>query len=385
MKKIVAAILAAALFTTLYSCQKIDKDVTGEVQTDVGNESKNDQNENTPSQTDKETGTAPEAKNALTLIQEIGANVTETDPETKTTAQDFLSALMVCDGAKLSEFAGGTPEQYESLKGVKIAGFTLQSFDFSDEFKNKLNSEGRYIGYGDMYIATMDVTESNNDKFTVGTNNLLLAISNDNASGYPVCCFRQFEKAKDSYIIMNDQDKYDIFIDQFSSLGAMALPAGRSEAAGLDLSESAHLITHLCNIFTEQQPPYSMNEVNSFISRAFDGNKGIGTSAAELWTSYYRNTHSDETFDFSSYVDMDKKMFGCSLGHGGKTMVYNISEKTSDTSGKTIVCDYYADFAELTRTKTLTYHFDNEKAGFPCLYGIDTQIFSDYETASISV
>ena len=383
MKKILT-IAAMILCLCFVSCIKKGEEITGDKFEDIENiTQKDDAAGNLPVQENEKDDILPKT-DALSEIQKISGTLKFEESLNDDIANEFVLAIKNKDTKALSQFCGGESEYFDFLNDTQIIEYVILPFEIP---KENINTEfGYYVDYASHYVVNLKyISDTNNDLFPKGQGEKLfyLQIDEYNPFGNAVCAFVPFEDAVENVYSKEIDDKALSFCDMFlQSLTLETLKEGRNDAVGFDLTNEVHFITHLVVDFTDKLPPYSLNEINEFVSKTFDENKGITKENIALWASAREYELSLDMSDDSIYSDLDKKILGCSYAHGGNTVMYDVTDDKKDGNDREITIVCYSDFAKITKSKKLTFYFD--KSGeYPKLLGVEQKSFNDNKIASM--
>ena len=121
-------------------------------------------------------------------------------------------------------------------------------------------------------------------------------------------------------------------------------------------------------------PPYTLDEINDYISCAFDG----ATEIAEHIIDY-------GAWLYSSELPVDDRMFGCSAAHGLATAEHKIIDIKSEGNSRIYTVDVYADYSNFAKAHKLIYYFDLYEDSIPKLTMIELRENTYRETAVNSI
>lgn len=363
------------------SCTKKGEEITGDKLEDIENITQKDKEDTTnlPLQSDENDDILPKT-DALSEIQKISGTLRFVESENDEIVNNFVLALKNKDTKALSEFCGGESEYFDFINDANILEYVILPFEIAE--KDRDQNKGDYISYASHYAVNLKYeSKTDNLLFDKGAGEKLFYLQ---AGLYnPICAFVPFEEVLDSIYVKQENDETLIFCDMFlSSITCAKLENGKNDACGFDLTNDVHFVTHLMASLTQELPPYSFNQVNTFLAETFDGNKGISVQNIPDWASTRAYELDIDFSDESVYSNFDKKMLGCSYAHGGNVVMYRvISDQTnSDDREITILC--YSDFAKITKSKKLTFYFD-ESGEYPKLLGVEQKSFNDNKIASM--
>ncbi len=384
MKKVF--LISVLIFSLCFmSCTKTGQEITGDKIQDIENITQNDENvQKLPEQNNENDDILPKT-DALSEIQKISGTLKFSETQNDETANSFVLAIKDKDINALSQFCGGESRYFDFLSDTQIIEYVILPFEIQ---KENINVElGYYIDWASHYAVNLKYSSNtNNDLFDKGQGEKLfyLQIGEYSGFGYPVGAFVPFEKAQEN---MYSKDKLDMtlrFVDMFSeSYAFRSLQEGRNDAEGFDFSEDVHFVTHLMADFTENYPPYSLNQINGFLGKTFEQNKGISTKDIPLWAQAREYELSLNLKDEFLYSNFDEQILGCSYGHGGLSVMYDVLEDEANDGSREVSVVYYSDFAKITKVKKVTFHFD-ESGEYPLLLGVEVENFNSNKIASMS-
>lgn len=288
------------------------------------------------------------------LINSVGGIKCE-NGETYEAALEICTALIEKDYNKLSEFTMGIPEYYSFLDEIEFSGFEIFPFAFTEEKKQSILDSGKYPVYGETYLAVFGVDSGENEYFKNGENLFYLSVYYGGYYEMEVT-FAPFEQIEE--LISEGSEYVEYFIDEFISLNSSMINDGTNLAESFDFSDNPHLITHLMvkSGLYNMNPPFSLDEINDYIARAFAKNKGISLESAEL-----RWKHSLYESD-----DPNQK-YGCSYAHGGSATELTILDVRRDGGNMEVDVQIYCDFAHFAKAVKLTFVFSNADDVIPQL------------------
>lgn len=338
----------------------VNSDAPADVKTDADISAQAPNPEDVPEKEQNVSQNGTLARKAIADMGAVESDGTEFDAD----AQRFLEALKNKDMGTVAGFTGGEAEYYSFLDDIEIAGYEIYPFGFSDEYLTRLGDEGKYYVITANYLVELDVKESSYDGFEKGKNLYYLGFEFDAGSGINLAAFVPAQKAPDCmfYEFTNDYTEY--FIGEFSAQYLSRLTDGKNFPDSFDFSRDSHLITHLMarSGRYDDYPPYSLRQINDFISESFDGNDGMFPYEIDNDMWLYR-------------MDSDKndpdKIYGCSYGHGGDSVEHDIVSVESYGEEKIYTVVIYADYSRFARAMTLIYHFDAERGDIPELEMIE--------------
>lgn len=298
------------------------------------------------------------------FIEKIGASLSEGGMYYEDAVR-LCEAVVSKDKGAFAEFTFGNDEYYDFLDRANISSYTLYPFEFSQEKIDEYTAANLYLATQDNYIVEFDVTDSNCEEFKVGKCAYYFGLEIDPIAGNMLQVFVPIERAEEKVTVSYDSDYTQMFIKEFTALYLGGLDEGRNYADSFDFSNCSHLITHLmARSPAYGEPPYTLDEVNEFISDSFDGHTGISVSNIDYgaWTS------AGKLYGNSGEPD---RIFGCSWGHGGTTMVHDIVKTETDGDRKTMTVKTYADYSKVAEAYTLVFYFAGADDDYPCLTMIE--------------
>ena len=159
------------------------------------------------------------------------------------------------------------------------------------------------------------------------------------------------------------RDYLKTFVSEFVSLYD-GITDGRNDPSDFDFmnGRGVHLITHLMarsKVYREY-PPYTLEEVNSFIMQSFENNNGI---------------EFDDDRDYDIWINgqnfEDDRMYGCSYGHGGTTAKHRIMSVQNEGNSVTVNVTVYADYSNFAKAKDMVLYFEKLDNGLLKLCGVE--------------
>lgn len=306
-----------------------------------------------------------EPKTVGDYISEFGA-YSSSGGEYTEDADIFAEAIKSANKVIVAEYTGGFDEYYSFLDHIKINSYSIYPFDFSQEQVDKVleNSELYYNHY-DYYLVDFDVAVGDGEHFKEGSNLYMMAFGQDPIAGGPLSEFVPAEKALDFIFqsMKKDLGYNYYFIREFLALYRGELFEGKNYPESFDFTDSVHLITHLmtrCSKYREY-PPYSMDEINEFISLSFDANQGLNLTEArdfENWMTGASYAVTDEDRE-------NDRLYGCSWGHGGTTAEHSFDSIEYDGENTKYSLTLYADYAHFAKSKTITVTLEEKEGTLP--------------------
>lgn len=377
-KKFAALIFALVLLLT--ACTKVpEKTVTGDVKEKtsmpevVSEDVVSDDKEDIPNVL------VPEAKNPVEeqeyqedpklvtpdhLILEIGGIITD-GGEYRDEAWDFAEALKTANKMIVAEFTGGFPEYYSFLESIRIDEYEIVPFRISDEkISEVLSDTNIYFNEYDLYLANFKVSVGDGEYFSHGDNTYLLAFGQEPMAGGILAEFVPFERALDCLFVnwQKDSEYENFFIKEFLSLYRGELYEGKNYPEAFDFKNCVHLVTHLMarsGIYREY-PPYSMEEINDFLTSSFDGNAGLSL----IDERDFENWMAGAVYSVTDEDRESERLYGCSLAHGGTTAEHTIDKVEYDGDNvKSVYISLYADYSHFIKAKNVILTVENLENG----------------------
>lgn len=378
MKKVLCFVLALCVFA-LCSCSSYkladtdnsieNKDAVTENATDSNDKEAPDTTH--AAETEKETETRDEQQKPEeekkddigTMIESLGA--TEGNGgDYFSDAELFSKCLQFRAFDIIVQYTGGTEDCYDFLNDVEIAGFKIYPIEISAEVTEQKAKEECYLTGEDMYLVEYDVTKGDGVYFKDGKNVYLMIFGIDPIAPGSLKAFVPYEQAENHiFFSIHKYSEYEsYFVKEFASLYGSKLSDGKNYPDSFDFNESVHLITHLMARSGKynEMPPYTLDEIEEFITESFDGNKGLTFTEYrdyERWVSVYPRPEGDILAKGARY-------FGCAYAHGGTTVENSIiSEEWENKYTKTVTMQLYSDYSNFARAKQLVFTFeitDNE-------------------------
>lgn len=376
-KKLLTILLAICLIILCACTKEQDKTITGDIKQDIENDEvilpENENEEKLPEveipSVDK-IEIVPEIpeekdKTAQDFIEEFSCNTTS-GGEYKEDAEIFAEAVMTANRDIVAEYTGGFEEYYKFLDNVKINGFKIYPFDFSQQYIDKvLENTDLYFSNYDMYFVDFDVKSGDGEYFHDGINTYLLAFGQDPLAGGLLSEFVPAEKTLEvSFPNWKKDMEYSTYlIREFLSLYRGELFDGKNYPEDFDFTNSVHLVTHLMARSEKYRPypPYSMDEINEFISLSFEANQGLSLTQArdfENWMTGASYAVTDEDRE-------NERLYGCSLAHGGTTAEHSFDGVEYDGDNAKYTVTLYADYAHFAKSKVVTVTLEEKENELP--------------------
>lgn len=390
MKKTLCLALALLLLVLCSCSVKRDEGITGDVKDSENAESIDDavaddgkdngEEEKEIADENKE----PELDGEIFYVAKTLANLGCKESDGGDYYEDAVSlceAVKNADKETFAQYTLGKGEYYGFLDDVKISSYTIYPFEFTDETLSSMNEKGIYPAAGDNYLVMFDVSESACDEFKEGKNFYWIGLDMEDAiAGNKLYGFMPIEKARERLTVSYNEDYAGHFIDEFSSLYFRNgnISVGRNYPDTFDFSDSSHLITHLmARSPVYGDPPYTLDEVNEFITSSFDGNEGLKMSEMELfsWTSAGKVYESDDP----------ERVYGCSWGHGGTSAEHRIVSVEDDGGRCVYTVEYFADYSNVALAKCADFYFDKLENGLLKLTMVNIYDDTGREIAIVSV
>lgn len=301
-------------------------------------------------------------------------------------ADVFSKCLQMKRLETVAHFTGGNPEYYDFLNNVEIESYKIYPVEFPSEVAEQKAQQGIYLAGEDMYLVEYDVTKGDGEYFSDGKNIYLMIFGYDPAAPGSLRAFVPCEQAnKHLFFDVNEYSEFEnYFIKEFSSLYGGMLSDGKNYPDSFDFNESVHLITHLMARSGKynEMPPYTLDEIDSFIKECFDGNKGLTFTEYrdyKRWISMYPLPEAD-------IFGEDARFFGCAYAHGGTTVENSIiSEEWKNKYTKTVTIQLYADYSKFAKAKQLEYTFEITENELPKLVLVMQNNNTGHEAAVVSV
>lgn len=322
------------------------------------------------------------------LIESFGAIPTESG-RFNSDAVAFCEAIVSANCDIIAQYTGGNCEYYDFIGNITFDGYSIQPFEYTAEKTESMIQNGKYPRADDFYLVSFDVSKSDNDSFPVGKPLYLLGFTEEAFTGFGVKVFSLVEDGKDdvafdntnyvdetqSYIMNLINEFYPLYV----SFGTDSLYDGKNYPETFDFSNQFHLITHIMAKSEKfGNPPYSLSQINDFISNAFNGNSGLDPVADE-------EALEDWLYPFSDELEDKDRIYGCSFAHGGKSAESRLISVESYETSAVYTVVLYADFAHFAEAKTLKYYFDLSDDKIPCLTMIYQTDNTGRTVATISV
>ncbi len=402
MKKTLFTVLTLLVcILTLSSCiARIDKEITGDIITDIEKidviEKAPDEDIHTPTndkQDEEEIEPVKESEiDALGFIQSLGANVRNEENECDEMALSFLQALKDKDTETLSQLVTATEGGVDFVKYMNVSEYVMVPFEFSQEIIDERTKDGScYYEQDSLHFAVSLKIEAIPDDvytpFENGESLWYMRVTPYPFTGNYVMAFVKAKEAEENIFCPLYTGEVHCVIDELSVSDVFVkLEDGKNDACDFDFKPNTciHPVTHMMVYVTGKHPPYSLNEINDFLSKAFDNNEGIDSSCIVSWSTAYEMSENIDYSDSSVFTDYDKKILGCSYAHGGASLQYSILKDEKNGTERTVTVKYYSDFAHFGVSKICVFHFD-ESGEYPCLLGIELEYDSGIEPALFSI
>lgn len=290
------------------------------------------------------------------LLQQLGCEKVESG-----SCSLFVSRVCksIVEGNK-EEFASlieAKSSDYDFLDNIKIDHYSMFSFYPTKDTQKRLENENRRINAQELYLVKFNVVESKLENINIGEYPIIISCFD-----LYIDAFSTIENAEQIIFPKKDTRNYDgydfYFLNEFISLYGNALKDGINKGKSLSLENSCCLITHLMakSGHYRSAPPYSAEEINEFISIAFDGHPNLNFS--------WEHIENNWTYPFSSY---DNFKYGCTYAHGGVELEYEIiSEKTNDGI-TTFKIQTYSDRSRINKAYKVLVNIKYEDGEIPVL------------------
>lgn len=343
---------------------------------DVKDDKAEDKTPEEKSANEEKTAEETRVETPAEMIARVGAVASEGGTY-KDDAVRLCDAIVGGDAEVFAGFADGKPEYYDFLSAVEISSYTLYPFELTEEKLQELGNQYQYPAAQDNYFVEFDVASSECEEFTVGKCCYYIGLEMNAMSGNLLSVFVPMEKAEEKIVVSYENNFTEWFIKEFAALYS-GLDDGRNYADSFDFSGHPHLITHIMARSGKYgDPPYTKAEINTFIGECFEGNQGLDNAdfANGMWTNSY---HYGENND-------PEKIYGCSWGHGGTSVVYDTKSIETDGDREIRTVDVYADFARVAKAYTLVFHFTGADDDYPCLTMVEKRDVTERQPAVWSV
>lgn len=323
----------------------------------------------------------------LSLIESIDAKKKD-DGTFYSDAVAFCEAIISANAKVVAQYTGGKEEYYDFLNEVTFDSYSFVPFEYSEQKLEEMSQKGKYPRADDLYLVTFNVSKSDSDYFTVGKSMYFLGFTEEAITGFGVKVFSPVDDTEDDVVfdgvaLADETEQYIIgligeFYPFYESYGTDTLYDGKNFAESFDFSNQYHLITHIM-AKTEQYgyPPYSLMQINDFISRAFNGNTGLDATDEEALKNWI--------YPFSDEAQDEDRIYGCSYAHGGTSAQSRLVLKETDEISAVYTYEMYADYARFAKAKTLQYHFELSEDDIPSLVMIYQTDNTGQPVATISV
>lgn len=289
-------------------------------------------------------------------------------------AEIFAKAVTDANGGLISAYTGGIAEDYSFLEDVKIKEYVIYPFEFSQEKSAQLLIEGKVVMVDDCYMVSFFVTESNNGDFPVGENVRFMGFVSDPVTGCRLSAFVAPELIDEVAFDRISTDFTDEVVIEFSTFYAPKLADGEYNPQDFDLSESMHLITHLMakSRRYNAEKPYTIDQVNDFVSHVFAENAGVGNEIENLsgvWDVSVEMVQSDEEAQEDAESQEIIYLSGCDMNHEKYIPEY-IMEKSETENGIEYAVTLFSDYSHFAVAKRMTFTFETEEGELPKLVGV---------------
>lgn len=376
MKRFLILLLAVCVLTFVSCKVADDKTITGDVK-DSADAAELDGTQNENAEADKivepeVSDDAPEENeseqiiNPAVLAAEALGVVFGEGGEFEDYAYSFADAVATANKEKIAEYTQGKAEYYSFLDGVVINGYDIYPVYVPDEIVAEKDREGKYFTGSDMYLIDLDVKTGDGEYFKEGRNIYYLGLGFDAVAGGSVNAFVPADRAEEHmyYDPVNIADKTQTIIKEFLSLypnefHGTELYEGKNYPEDFDFSHHVHLVTHLMarNGAYGAEPPYTLDEINAFLSALFNGNEGI-VPEGDNWTVGIRYGVTEED-------EAEGRIYGCSWGHGGTTVEHSVLDVQDDGERRVYTVQLYADYSHFAKSKLIEITFENAENDIP--------------------
>ena len=401
MKKVLALLLVAGAFL-MASCKVADeKLITGDVKDNsdaVELDSTQDEKaetDNTDKTNDEKTNEIPDKTETVVepsanTIEEVMAKlclIPGDGGEFEADANAFADALKTADKELVAEYTAGSRDYYAFLDGIDIASHTIYPVTVSEEVIAEMDKNGKYFRGHDMYLIDFDVKHGDGEYFKDGHNLYYISLGYDAVAGGLVRAFVPAESSEKHmyYNSVHSADKTQAIIKEFLSLYpneiyGTELYEGKNYPEDFDFSHHVHLVTHLMarNGIYGGEPPYTLDEINAFLSTLFYGNEGIVLDGGEDWSVGIRYGVTEEDA-------AEGRIYGCSWGHGGTTAEHSILSVQEDGDRVVYTVQLYADYSYFAKSMKVEITFENAKSDLPTMVMVYVSDFTGRKTAVVSV
>ncbi len=282
------------------------------------------------------------------LMLEIGA-MPKTDTQIGDIASGFMESLKNDDLESVAYYVSSNAENYEFLYDVDFEYKLIPITIIPDEQKYGYD-------YLNMYMCVIE-TNDENLLFSSPKDYYFLATDEYSATGNSVAFFTPFENVKYLFKNLGLDLKYEYLLTDFLGYYSDMLQVGENDISQFDFNNrfGYHYIPHLMYRFDSSEDnmgPYSLNEMNSFISGVFNGNKGIVLDSAEdyeMWVSV----------DTSSPMEYgpDDAVYGCCYGHGLDSKTLLIKDVQFSKSGVYVTIYSFGDYASFMPSREYIFKF----------------------------
>lgn len=306
--------------------------------------------------------------------------------EFETDAYSFVEAIKSADKETVAEYTAGNGDYYSFLDSIEISSYEIYPVRVIDEVAHSMDRKGMYFRGDDMYLVDLDVKVGDGEYFKEGHNLYYIALGFDAVAGGLVRAFVPAETAQEHmyYNSVNSGDKTQVIIKEFLSLYpneiyGTRLYEGRNYPEDFDFYNHVHLVTHLMarNGAYGAEPPYTLDEINAFLSTLFNGNEGIAPDG-EDWTLGIRYGVTDED-------EAEGRIYGCSWAHGGTTVEHSILDVRNDGGREIYTVQLYADYSYFAKSKLIEITFENTENDVPTMILVTVLEDTGNNSAVVSV
>ena len=294
--------------------------------------------------------------NKEALMLEIGATP-KTDTQIGDEAVGFMESLKNDDLEAVAYYINSNAENYEFLYDVDFEYELIPIMITSDEVKYTYD-------YLNMYMCVIQ-TNDENLLFDSPKDYYFLATDEYSATGNSVAFFTPFENVKYLFKDSGLELKYEYLLTDFLGYYSDVLDVGENDISQFDFNNRMgyHYIPHLMYRFDssdDYMSPYTLNEINGFISGVFNGNKGIVLDSVEdyeIWVSV----------DTSSPMEFgpDDAVYGCYNGHGLNSKTLLTKDVQFLKSGVYVTVQSFGDYASFMPSREYVFKFSPQVVDEP--------------------
>jgi len=397
MKKFLVILLAVCVLLTVSACKVADdKTVTGDVK-DSTDAVELDGAQKEDAETDKtDDESTDELKDKTEAVDEPDANSIEEimaklcvikgeGGEFEADAYSFADAIKNANKETIAEYTAGNRDYYAFLDSIEIASYTIYPVTVSQDVIAEMDKTGKYFRGDDMYLIDFDVTVGDGEYFKEGSNIYYIALGFDAVAGGLVRAFVPAETAQEHiyYDSVKGSDSTIVILREFLALYpneiyGTRLYEGKNYPEDFDFSPHVHLVTHLMarNGAFGAEPPYTLDEINTFLSTLFNGNEGITVDGDWTVGIRYGVTEEDEA---------EGRIYGCSWGHGGTSVEHSVLGVQNDGGRKVYTVQVYADYSHFAKSRLIEITFENAENDIPNMILVNVLEDTGNNAAYVSV